>query len=219
MIDLVLTVETVDLLNEVLNAMLGEGELSSIALINKSGRLMCSVGATHGVDPTAMAALVSASFASTKAIANMVGEEEFSSMYQQGQKSHIYITLADENTILVTIFDDRTTLDIVKFYIRQYNVRMKKILVQIYSHVINNPILNLDIGGETSSTLDNVEPENGNGGSAAGTIPIAEKFEQPVERSYAPVEKDQMYFTSINVRKKMKSKEKQGVASKLYRSE
>jgi len=77
---------------------------------------------------TALAALLAGSFASTKEIARLVGEPEFSVLFHQGKKDHIHISLIGERTILVIIFDDRTTIGMIRLYAKEVGENLRKIL-------------------------------------------------------------------------------------------
>ena len=56
----------------------------------------------------ALSALVAASFASTKAMAEVLGENSFLTLSHQGKSEHIHIALVGGRALLVIVFDDRT---------------------------------------------------------------------------------------------------------------
>ncbi len=91
-------------------------EAKCALLVDKDGHLITRQGFTHSLDTTALAALLAGSFASTREIARLVGEDEFSVLFHQGKKDHIHMSLVGERSILVVIFDDRTTIGMVRLY-------------------------------------------------------------------------------------------------------
>lgn len=91
-------------------------EAKCALLVDKDGHLITRQGFTHSLDTTALAALLAGSFASTREIARLVGEEEFSVLFHQGKKDHIHMSLVGDRSILVVIFDDRTTIGMVRLY-------------------------------------------------------------------------------------------------------
>ncbi len=114
MSDFVLFKEDVERIQKVLAHVLTESAASNALLIHKDGNLVAQVGFASNMDVTALAALAAGSFASTRAIAHLIGETEFSVMFHQGAKENIHIALMDEDVILLLVFDDRTNLGLVK---------------------------------------------------------------------------------------------------------
>jgi len=103
-------------------------EAKCVLLVDKDGHLITRQGFTHSLDTTALAALLAGSFASTKEIARLVGEPEFSVLFHQGKKDHIHISLVGERSILVIIFDDRTTIGMVRLYAKEISAELAEIL-------------------------------------------------------------------------------------------
>lgn len=99
-----------------ISKMLKGSEAKCALLVDKDGHLITRQGFTHSLDTTALAALLAGSFASTREIARLVGEDEFSVLFHQGKKDHIHMSLVGERSILVVIFDDRTTIGMVRLY-------------------------------------------------------------------------------------------------------
>jgi len=145
--DMILFPEDIDRLNLVLSQLVGKADLLLGVLINKDGRLLTSQGPLELVDTVSMAALVAGNSASTLAIAQILGEHEFSTMYHQGKNKHIYIAAIDENTFLALVFDDRTNIDRVKVFVRQFDRQLKASLVQVYDKTEDQVNLDLDFMG------------------------------------------------------------------------
>ncbi|MBN1983736.1 MAG: roadblock/LC7 domain-containing protein [Chitinivibrionales bacterium] len=144
--DLILSKEDIVRLNIVLTRIVDESRIDCALLINKSGRLVTVQSEGIEFDKTAAATLVASTFASTNSIASMIGEEEFTSIVQEGKDHHMYITLIDESTILSCIFDKRSNLEKVKERIELYLDHLRVILDKIYSNTPSSAELNFDIG-------------------------------------------------------------------------
>jgi predicted regulator of Ras-like GTPase activity (Roadblock/LC7/MglB family) len=144
--DMILFPEDIDRLNILLEQLTLKANLLLAVLINKDGRLLTYQGSLEKVDTVSMAALVAGNSASTLAIANLMGETEFSAMYHQGKDRHIYIGVVDENTFLCLVFDDRTNIDRVKVFARQFDRQIKAALKQVYDKTEDQVDLDLDIG-------------------------------------------------------------------------
>jgi predicted regulator of Ras-like GTPase activity (Roadblock/LC7/MglB family) len=144
-VDLVLREEDIYRFNVILTKLVDKARIDYVYLINKSGRLLTSQSESSNIDKSGFSALVAGSFASTTCIAQMIGETEFTSMFHQGKKKHIYIAQVDDNTILTLIFDRRTTLDKVKLYTKEYTPELQAALKNCYGNFESDPDINLDV--------------------------------------------------------------------------
>jgi predicted regulator of Ras-like GTPase activity (Roadblock/LC7/MglB family) len=97
-------------------------------LIDSDGHLITRRGELGEETLESVAALVAGSFAATKELARLVGEEQFSSMFHQGERESIQISLAGQRSLLAVVFDDRTNMGLVRFYCQETLRRLKGIL-------------------------------------------------------------------------------------------
>jgi predicted regulator of Ras-like GTPase activity (Roadblock/LC7/MglB family) len=144
--DMILFPEDIERLNAVLGPLVAKAKLLLAVCINRDGRVLTHQGSLEHVDIVSLAALVAGNTASTLAIANLVGETEFSTMYHQGKDKNIYIDAIDENTFLSVVFDDQTNIDRVKVFIRQFERQLKEALRIVYDKDEDQIDLDLDMG-------------------------------------------------------------------------
>ena len=130
---LIIYEEEITRIDALLNKMLKGAEAKCALLVDKDGHLITRQGFTHTLDTTALAALLAGAFASTKEIARLVGEPEFSVLFHQGKKDHIHMTIVGERSILVVILDDRTTIGMVRLYAKETALELTRIFDQILS--------------------------------------------------------------------------------------
>lgn len=158
--DFVVYKEDVDKINKILSHLITESASSFVLLINKDGNLISQVGFNPNIDVTSLAALAAGSFASTKAIATLIGETEFSVMFHQGAKENIHISLVDEDVIMVLIFDDRTNLGLVKMIAGQAKAKLGAVLADVRNNGIPDmmPEMDPDHGRQISDRLDSIFP-------------------------------------------------------------
>lgn len=129
--NLVIYEEEVKIIEAQISKMLKGCEAKCALLVDKDGHLITRQGFTHSLDTTALAALLAGSFASTKEIAKLVGESEFSVLFHQGKKDHIHMSLIGDRSILVVIFDDRTTIGMVRLYTKEASKELNAIFDKI----------------------------------------------------------------------------------------
>lgn len=129
--NLIIYEEEIEKIDSILGRMLKGAEAKCALLVDKDGHLITRQGFTHSLDTTALAALLAGSFASTKEIARLVGESEFSVLFHQGKKDHIHMSLVGDRSILAVIFDDRTTIGMVRLYAKEAAVELSKIFTSL----------------------------------------------------------------------------------------
>lgn len=124
--DLVIRAKDLAELQEVLQEMLRGSQGRCVLLINRDdGGLIASEGPTDALDTASLAALAAGAFASAREIANLIGEAEFDVLFHQGREQHVHINLAGEHGLLMTIFDDTTTVGLVRLCARKACVRIR----------------------------------------------------------------------------------------------
>lgn len=96
-------------------------------LVDREGHLVTRQGAPVEFDMDSVSALVAGSFAATKEMAHCLGEEEFSIMFHQGKKDSIQLTLVGDRALLGIIFDEATTIGMVRLYAQEASRRLAEI--------------------------------------------------------------------------------------------
>jgi predicted regulator of Ras-like GTPase activity (Roadblock/LC7/MglB family) len=66
------------------------------------------------IDPAAFASLVAGDFAASGQLAAQVGEAEFASLYHKGPDRSMFLADVGGAAILAVLFDNRTTLGLVR---------------------------------------------------------------------------------------------------------
>ena len=103
-------------------------------LIDVEGHPVTQVGSTDGINLETIAALVAGSFAATKEVAKILGENEFTSLTHQGKHESIQLSLVGTRTILATIFDsEETTIGMVMFYTKELVEKLETVFDEIHN--------------------------------------------------------------------------------------
>ena len=103
-------------LGRVLQDLLTNSEASTALIIDKGGFLITHRGEEEQFDLTTIAALASGAFLANQTIANLVHEENFDSVYQQGEKYSMFVMNVDEHVLLVLIFKAAISVGAVKYF-------------------------------------------------------------------------------------------------------
>ena len=134
--------EDIQCMESALDELLRQSEATAALLIDKGGPLICERGATQGFDTTTMAALAAGSFAATEAIAGLVGESDFNSIYQQGEHRSLLVGNVGQNVLLIVIFKASQSVGAVKYFSAVAN---KQIALQLQKARQRNPDTVLDL--------------------------------------------------------------------------
>ena len=102
----------------ILNDFLRESNARTALIVDRTGQMVATVGEEPSFDPTAFASLTAADFSANDQLARMIGEPEFGSLFHQGEKESMYLADIARRVILVVLFDNRTTLGLVKLRVK-----------------------------------------------------------------------------------------------------
>ncbi|HEY7600823.1 MAG TPA: roadblock/LC7 domain-containing protein, partial [Candidatus Limnocylindrales bacterium] len=106
-------------IDAVLGRFLSDAGCSATLLIDRSGQPLAEAGTARTLDVGSIGALAAAAFGATAALAQLLGESEFSVLFHEGVKESMHVSTVDENTILLAIFDERTTIGMVRLFARE----------------------------------------------------------------------------------------------------
>ncbi|HAV61522.1 MAG TPA: hypothetical protein DCY13_04055 [Verrucomicrobiales bacterium] len=125
-----------------LRELLRKSEATAALVIDRGGFQITEFGDCEELDSVTLAALSAASFAATQQIAGLIGEDDFSSVYQQGVKNSILVINVDEYSLLVIVFPASISAGAVKYYAP---VTLKKIAMQMKLAHDRDPDSGLDL--------------------------------------------------------------------------
>jgi predicted regulator of Ras-like GTPase activity (Roadblock/LC7/MglB family) len=116
-----------------LSELLKEASARCAMLVDRTGQLLCSVGESMSFDPTAFASLTAADFSANDQLAKMIGEPEFASLFHQGEKESMYLADVARRVILVVLFDERTTVGLVRLRVKQTVGDLKLLFEEMFN--------------------------------------------------------------------------------------
>ena len=105
-------------ITDLMSGLLRETSVRSLLLVDRAGQIVANVGEAPQFDTQAFASLTAADFAANDQLAKMIGEHEFASLFHQGEKESMYLADVARRVILVALFDNRTTLGLVRLKVK-----------------------------------------------------------------------------------------------------
>jgi predicted regulator of Ras-like GTPase activity (Roadblock/LC7/MglB family) len=117
-----------------LKAVLARLRLDSAArvvfLVDKDGQEIAAQGEIGTLDTTSLASLAAGNVAATGGMAQLIGEKEFPTLSHEGERESIHISVIGR-LLLIVVFDERSTLGLVKLRSRQISQQLSEMITEI----------------------------------------------------------------------------------------
>lgn len=141
-----------------LNVLTRDASARTTLLVDRNGHLITFSGEEPRFDTTAFATLSAADFAANDHLASLIGEPEFTSLYHQGEKENMYLADIRKRVILVVLFDDRTTLGLVRLRVKQALKELDAIFADIFAQVGrgDRSRLGVEFAADAEDEIDNL---------------------------------------------------------------
>jgi predicted regulator of Ras-like GTPase activity (Roadblock/LC7/MglB family) len=111
----------------VIGRLVREANAKGVFVVDRNGQLIAEAGEVRGIDTTSLASLTAGSIAATGGLAKIIGEQDFPVHFHQGMKDNLHITMVAKRWILVVIFDERSSLGLVRLRVKKAGADMSKI--------------------------------------------------------------------------------------------
>ncbi len=98
-----------------------------VFLIDKNGQQIAASGDINGLDTTSLASLTAGNVAATDGLARLIGEKEFPVLSHEGERDNLHITVVNGRVILVVIFDQRSSLGLVRLRVKRASAELSEV--------------------------------------------------------------------------------------------
>ena len=148
-------------ITQVLEKLVKEANGKVVFLVDKNGQLIAACGETQDLDTTSLASLTAGNIAATGGLAKLLGEKEFSILFHEGERDNLHISLIGMRVILVVIFDNRSSLGLVRLRVKKSSDE----LAAIFDRLMKKAEAEASGGGEspfaeiTDDDIDNLFSE------------------------------------------------------------
>jgi predicted regulator of Ras-like GTPase activity (Roadblock/LC7/MglB family) len=129
--DLLLYDEEFQRIKDALQRLRHDANANVVFLVDKNGQQIAAVGDLQTLDTTSLASLTAGNVAATDGLARLIGEKEFSILFHEGERDNIHISIVAQRVILVVIFDDRSSLGLVRLRVRRATAELDKVFEEI----------------------------------------------------------------------------------------
>ena len=120
-------------IQSILSNFLGESNARTALIVDRTGQMVSTTGEAPAFDATAFASLTAADFSANDQLARMLGESEFGALFHQGERESMYLADIARRVILVVLFDNRTTLGLVKLRVKTAVVQLNQVFTDMFN--------------------------------------------------------------------------------------
>jgi predicted regulator of Ras-like GTPase activity (Roadblock/LC7/MglB family) len=126
-----------------------------VFIIDKNGQLIAASGDSDQIDTTSLASLTAGNIAATGGMAKLLRENDFSTQFHEGERSNIHIQLVGNRVILVVIFDNKTSLGLVRLRVKKASEELNGIFEALMRKVAD-PTRETPFAEITDDDIDNL---------------------------------------------------------------
>ena len=136
--------------------LMNDTSASTVMLLDKSGQVVSTQGATTKRNATSLGALLAGAFSSSRHVAELLGEKDFRTIFQQGVHENIYTTMIEDQWLLVIIFDKLTHIGLVKVLSKKACDELARTLERVRADTSRQKasVLNIQFRSSVEDTID-----------------------------------------------------------------
>lgn len=146
-------------ISAILERLLRDANAKVVFLVDKNGQLIAAAGDTHDIDTTSLASLTAGNIAATGGLAKLIGEKEFSILFHEGERDNLHISIISQRVILVVIFDNRSSLGLVRLRVKKCGDELHAIFEKLLKKVEQEPAAASPFAEITDEDIDNLFSE------------------------------------------------------------
>ena len=125
---LVMYEEELQQINRICEVLHRDANARAVLVIDKNGQAIASAGDVQELDVTSLSSLTAGNVAATGGIAQLLAEKEFAGQFHEGEKTNVHISIVGQRVILVVLFDERSSLGLVRLRVRKATAELVVVL-------------------------------------------------------------------------------------------
>jgi predicted regulator of Ras-like GTPase activity (Roadblock/LC7/MglB family) len=152
---LVMYEEELQQITQVCDTLHRDANAVAILVIDKNGQAIAQAGDVEHIDVTSLSSLTAGNVAATGGIASLLSEKEFAGQFHEGERTNVHISIVAGRVILLVLFDERSSLGLVRLRVRKAAAELTSILEALVakSQSGNEPSVFAEI---TDDDIDNL---------------------------------------------------------------
>jgi predicted regulator of Ras-like GTPase activity (Roadblock/LC7/MglB family) len=127
--------EEYEKIKAILAKLRADANAKMVFLVDKNGQQIAAQGDIGNLDTTSLASLTAGNVAATDGLARLIGEKEFPVLSHEGERDNIHISVVSGRLILVVIFDEQSSLGLVRLRVKRASAELGETLERILNKV------------------------------------------------------------------------------------
>ena len=154
--NLIISDHELDTIADSLKKLMSGTSATSVMLLDKSGQVVSSQGTSTKRNATSLGALLAGTFSSSRHVAELLGEKDFRTIFQQGVRENIYTTMVEDQWLLVIVFDKLTHIGLVKVLSKRASEELVSTLERVRADTNRqkSSVLNIQFRSSVEDTID-----------------------------------------------------------------
>ena len=154
--NLIISDHELGVISTALNKLMNDTNATSVMLIDKSGQVISTQGTGARRNTTSLGALLAGAFSSSRHVAELLGEKDFRTIFQQGVHENIYTTMIEEQWLLVIVFDRLTHIGLVKVLSKKASDELGRVLERVRTDTTRtkSSVINVQFRSSIEDTID-----------------------------------------------------------------
>ena len=154
--NLIISDRELAIITTALAKLMNDTSATSVMLLDKSGQVIANQGASTRQNATSLGALLAGAFSSSRHVAELLGEKDFRTIFQQGVHENIFTTMVEEQWLLVIVFDKLTHIGLVKVLSKKTSDELGRTLERVRSDTTRqkSSVLNINFRSSVEDTID-----------------------------------------------------------------
>ncbi len=132
-----------------------DANAKAVLLIGRDGQPIADAGDVTELDVTSLSSLTAGNVAATGGISKILREKDFTSQFHEGEKTHVHITLVGGRAILVVLFDERSSLGLVRLRVKKATEEMTRLFDVVTKKAASRQGMSV-LSEITDSDIDNL---------------------------------------------------------------
>lgn len=143
-------------ISQTLMKLMNDTSASTVMLLDKSGQVISTQGTGARRNFTSLGALLAGAFSSSRHVAELLGEKDFRTIFQQGVHENIYTTMVEDQWLLVIVFDKLTHIGLVKVLSKKISDELARTLERVRAETVHqkSSVLNIQFRSSVEDTID-----------------------------------------------------------------
>jgi predicted regulator of Ras-like GTPase activity (Roadblock/LC7/MglB family) len=108
-----------------------DSNAKAVLVIDKNGQAIAQAGEVEQLDVTSLSSLTAGNVAATGGIAQLLAEKEFAGQFHEGERTNVHISIVAQRLILVVLFDERSSLGLVRLRVRKASAELTTVIDQL----------------------------------------------------------------------------------------